>query len=62
MVARKRIPFAFWRGMHAWMGGNAFEKSAAKNGIGKKELRARPYASKAGDARAPIEPAAPPLP
>jgi multimeric flavodoxin WrbA len=44
-MARNRIPFALWRWLYAWMGGKGFEKLAAKNGIGKDQLRAQPYAA-----------------
>lgn len=45
MIAKTRIPFALWRPLYMWMGGKGFEKLAAKNGIGKDQLLAQPYAS-----------------
>ena len=39
------IPFALWRWLYIWMGGKGFEKLAAKNGISKDNLLARPYAA-----------------
>jgi hypothetical protein len=62
MVARKRIPFGLWRRLHAWMGGRAFEKAAAKNGVLGSELLARPDAGEAGDAAVLAEPVPAPLP
>ena len=44
MIAKTRITFALWRSLYVWMGGNGFEKQAAKNGIGKDQLLAQPYA------------------
>jgi len=44
-VMRSRIPFALWRWLYTWMGGKSFEKLAARNGIGKDKLLARPYAA-----------------
>jgi hypothetical protein len=44
-IGKNRIPFALWRWLYAWMGGRGFEKLAAKNGIGKDQLRAQPYAA-----------------
>jgi multimeric flavodoxin WrbA len=44
MIAKTRIPFALWRSLYVWMGGKGFEKQAAKNGIGKDQLLAQPYA------------------
>ena len=45
MIAKTPIPFALWRPLYMWMGGKGFEKLAAKNGIGKDQLLAQPYAS-----------------
>ena len=44
-IARNRIPFVLWRWLYAWMGGKGFEKLAAKNGVAKNQLLARPYAA-----------------
>jgi hypothetical protein len=47
MLTKSPIPFmpsALWRRMYARMGGKGFEKEAAKNGVSKVGLRARPYA------------------
>ncbi|MGA2272830.1 MAG: NAD(P)H-dependent oxidoreductase [Bryobacteraceae bacterium] len=45
MIVKNRIPFALFRWLYVWMGGKSFEKLAAKNGIGKDQLLARPYAA-----------------
>ena len=45
MIVRNRIPFALFRRFYMWMGGKSFEKLAAKNGIGKDQLMAQPYAA-----------------
>ena len=44
MFSKNRIPWVLWRPLYSWMGGRGFEKLAAKNGIGKDKLLARPYA------------------
>jgi hypothetical protein len=43
MIARNRIPSALWHRLYAWMGTRSFEKLAAKNGISRDELLARPH-------------------
>jgi multimeric flavodoxin WrbA len=45
VIAKKYIPAALWNRLYVWMGARSFEKVAAKNGIGKDELRAQPYAA-----------------
>ncbi len=45
MIAKNPIPFPLWRWLYTWMGGKGFVKLAAKNGIGKDNLLARPYAA-----------------
>ena len=44
-IAKNPIPFPLWRWLYTWMGGKGFVKLAAKNGIGKDKLLARPYAA-----------------
>jgi hypothetical protein len=44
-IAKNPIPFVLWRWLYAWMGGKGFVKLAAKNGVGKDKLLARPYAA-----------------
>ncbi len=44
-IAKNRIPFALWRPFYMWMGARGFERQAAKNGVSKDQLRARPYAA-----------------
>ncbi|MGA3095797.1 MAG: NAD(P)H-dependent oxidoreductase [Bryobacteraceae bacterium] len=44
-IAKNPIPFVLWRWLYTWMGGKGFVKLAAKNGIGKDKLLARPYAA-----------------
>lgn len=46
MIAKNPIPFmprALWHWMYVKIGGKGFEKEAAKNGVGKQGLLARPY-------------------
>lgn len=45
MIAKPPMPFAIWRRLYIWMGGKGFQKLAAKNGVGKDKLLARPYAA-----------------
>ncbi|MGD0669168.1 MAG: NAD(P)H-dependent oxidoreductase [Bryobacteraceae bacterium] len=44
-IAKTRIPFPVLRWVYMRMGGKSFEKLAAKNGIGKDQLLAQPYAT-----------------
>jgi multimeric flavodoxin WrbA len=48
MIAKSPIPlmpFALWRRMYLWIAGKGFEQEAAKNGVSKDRLLARPYAA-----------------
>jgi len=45
MIVKTRIPFSVFRWLYVWMGGKSFEKLAAKNGVAKNRLMARPYAA-----------------
>ena len=45
MIEKKHVPFALFSRLYMWMGGRSFEKAAAKNGIPKDKLLARPYAA-----------------
>ena len=45
MIANNGIPFVLWRRLYAWIGGKSFVRQAAKNGLGKDKLLARPYAA-----------------
>jgi len=45
MITKNRIPFALWSRLYTWMGSRSFEKMAARNGISKDKLMARPYAT-----------------
>jgi hypothetical protein len=44
-IAKNPIPFPLWRRLYMWIGGRGFEKLAAKNGISKRKMLARPYAA-----------------
>ena len=45
LMAKGPTPFALWRPLYIWIGGMGFVKLAAKNGVSKDRLRARPYAA-----------------
>jgi hypothetical protein len=44
-ISTNRIPFWLWRRLYTWIGARGFAKLAARNGIGKEKLLARPYAA-----------------
>jgi multimeric flavodoxin WrbA len=45
MIVRHHMPLALWNRLYICMGGRGFQKLAAKNGISKEQLLARPYAA-----------------
>lgn len=44
MIVRHHFPVALWNRLYMCMGGRAFQKLAAKNGLSKEQLLAQPYA------------------
>lgn len=45
MILRHGLPLALWNRLYMYMGGRGFQKLAAKRGISKEQLLARPYAT-----------------
>ena len=45
MIARNHIPLTLWNRLYMCMGGRGFQKLAAKNGVSREQLLARPYAA-----------------